>query len=160
MPSPSSRRSENPVPDHVILDNERIRLLPPHRGQMKAHLALLPYRFKALRCGRRFGKTDLAKTWIAEGLIQGQECAWFAPRHNIWSEVYSDLARVLRPILEAGSKSGAVMRFKTGGRLVIPVDDGQPHQSLLLVEKGADGKITTHNVAPVMFVPLTRETPK
>jgi protein-L-isoaspartate(D-aspartate) O-methyltransferase len=53
-----------------------------------------------------------------------------------------------------------IEQLKPGGRLVIPVDDGQPHQSLLLVEKGADGKITTHNVAPVMFVPLTRETPK
>jgi protein-L-isoaspartate(D-aspartate) O-methyltransferase len=53
-----------------------------------------------------------------------------------------------------------VEQLKPGSRLVIPVDDGQPHQSLLLVKKGVDGDITTQNVAPVMFVPLTRETPK
>jgi protein-L-isoaspartate(D-aspartate) O-methyltransferase len=49
-----------------------------------------------------------------------------------------------------------VEQLKSGGRLVIPVGDGQPQQSLLLVEKGTDGNVTTHNVAPVMFVPLTR----
>jgi protein-L-isoaspartate(D-aspartate) O-methyltransferase len=53
-----------------------------------------------------------------------------------------------------------VEQLKPGGRLVIPVDNGQPHQSLLLVEKGADGNVTTRNVAPVLFVPLTRETRK
>jgi hypothetical protein len=105
------------MPDQFSPDTETIRLLRLHSGQTKAHLALLPHRLKALRCGRRFGKTDFAKTWIAEGLVRGQECAWFAPNHMTWSEVYSDLARILRPILAAGSKSGAVMRFKTGGRL-------------------------------------------
>ena len=50
-----------------------------------------------------------------------------------------------------------VEQLKPGGRLVIPVSGGQPQQSLLLVEKGADGSVTTRNVAPVLFVPLTRE---
>jgi protein-L-isoaspartate(D-aspartate) O-methyltransferase len=53
-----------------------------------------------------------------------------------------------------------VEQLKTGGRLVIPVSDGQPYQTLLLMEKDAGGNVTTHNVAPVMFVPLTRETRK
>jgi len=92
-------------------------LTPLHSGQAAAYWALLKYRFKALRCGRRFGKTDLAKVWISQALIQGQECAWFAPQHMTWSEVYSDLADTLRPILDASSKGGAVMRARTGGRL-------------------------------------------
>jgi protein-L-isoaspartate(D-aspartate) O-methyltransferase len=50
-----------------------------------------------------------------------------------------------------------VEQLKPDGRLVIPVGDGQAQQSLLLVEKSIDGSVTTHNVAPVMFVPLTRE---
>jgi len=50
-----------------------------------------------------------------------------------------------------------VEQLKPDGRLVIPVGDGQAQQSLLLVEKSADGSVTTHNVAPVVFVPLTRE---
>jgi hypothetical protein len=88
-----------------------------HTGQVAAFRTLLPHRFKVLRCGRRFGKTDFAKMWIAQGLIQGEECAWFAPQHRTWSEVYPEMAALLRPILDASSKGAAVMRFVTGGRL-------------------------------------------
>lgn len=88
-----------------------------HSGQAAAFRALLPHRFKALRCGRRFGKTDYGKIWISQGLAMGQECAWFAPQHKTWSEVYSEMTDTLRPILESGSKGSAVMRTATGGRL-------------------------------------------
>jgi hypothetical protein len=50
-----------------------------HEGQKRAYGALLGHRFMALRSGRRFGKTDLAKSWIKQGLVQGEACAWFAP---------------------------------------------------------------------------------
>ena len=53
-----------------------------------------------------------------------------------------------------------IEQLKRGGRLVIPVGDARVPQSLLLVEKGADGKVTTRNIAPVIFVPLTREKRK
>jgi hypothetical protein len=95
----------------------RLILTPLHAGQVDAYWALKPYRFKALRCGRRFGKTDFAKTWIAQGLAQGYECAWFAPQHMTWAEVYPEMANIVRPILDTGSKGSAVMRMKTGGRL-------------------------------------------
>jgi hypothetical protein len=88
-----------------------------HTGQVSAYWALKPHRFKALRCGRRFGKTDLGKMWISQGLVQGEECAWFAPQHMTWSEVYTDMTDTLRPILDTRSKGSAVMRMKTGGRL-------------------------------------------
>jgi hypothetical protein len=88
-----------------------------HTGQVAAYWVLKPHRFKALRCGRRFGKTDFGKMWIGQGLVQGQECAWFAPQHMTWSEVYTDMTHILRPILDTGSKGSAVMRMKTGGRL-------------------------------------------
>ena len=65
-----------------------------HRGQLDAYWALNNHRFKALRCGRRFGKTDLAKTWISQGLVQGYECAWLAPQHMTWSEVYAELTDI------------------------------------------------------------------
>jgi phage terminase large subunit-like protein len=82
-----------------------------------AYWALKPSRLKALRCGRRFGKTDFGKSWIAQGLIQGWECAWFAPQHMTWSEVYTDLTQALQPIIDKSSKAEAVMRMRTGGRL-------------------------------------------
>jgi hypothetical protein len=64
----------------------QLTLTQLHPGQVAALRALQPYRFKVLRCGRRFGKTDLAKAWIADGLIRGWECAWLAPQHRTWSE--------------------------------------------------------------------------
>jgi hypothetical protein len=95
----------------------RLSLGRLHSGQAAALKALQPYRFMALRCGRRFGKTDLGKIWISQALVQGWECAWLAPQHRTWSEVYSELATDLRPILDRTSKQSGVMRMRTGGRL-------------------------------------------
>jgi len=53
-----------------------------------------------------------------------------------------------------------IEQLKAGGRMVIPVGEAHAEQSLLLVEKALDGKISTRNVAPVLFVPLTREPGK
>ena len=88
-----------------------------HAGQVDAFCALQGHRFKALRCGRRFGKTDFAKIWIIDGLLKGYECAWFAPNHMTWAEVYSDLVQSLAPFLQASSKNEAVIRTMMGGRL-------------------------------------------
>lgn len=95
----------------------RLYLTPLHEGQEAAYRALHGHRFKALRCGRRFGKTGLGKAWITNGLIRGCKCAWFAPQHRTWAEVFSELADELRSILERTSKQAGVMHMKTGGRL-------------------------------------------
>ncbi|MCP3391759.1 hypothetical protein NLM27_23490 [Bradyrhizobium sp. CCGB12] len=98
-------------------DHLEVKLQRLHDGQAKAYWALQGSRFKALRCGRRFGKTALAKTWISQGLVQGWECAWFAPQHRTWSEVYNELSDELHPIIDTGSKAAGVIRMNTGGRL-------------------------------------------
>jgi hypothetical protein len=48
----------------LMASARRIVLPQMHPGQMKAFWALGPHRFKALRCGRRFGKREFAKIWI------------------------------------------------------------------------------------------------
>ena len=48
-----------------------------------------------------------------------------------------------------------VQQLKPGGRLVIPVGGQFLPQYLLLVEKAQDGKLTTRELLPVQFVPLT-----
>ena len=68
-------------------------------------------------CGRRFGKTELAKSWIMQGLVQGEACAWIAPQHMTSAEVFHDLRDRLEPLLQAGSRADGVMRLATGGRL-------------------------------------------
>jgi protein-L-isoaspartate(D-aspartate) O-methyltransferase len=47
-------------------------------------------------------------------------------------------------------------QLKEGGRMVIPTGDAWTIQVLTLVEK-RNGRISTRDIAPVRFVPLTRE---
>jgi protein-L-isoaspartate(D-aspartate) O-methyltransferase len=51
-----------------------------------------------------------------------------------------------------------VQQLKPGGRMVIPVGTVYGPQFLTLVEKTTAGQITSRQVLPVRFVPLTRET--
>ncbi len=48
-----------------------------------------------------------------------------------------------------------VQQLVPGGRMAIPVGGPFQVQNLVLVEKAADGKVTTRSVLPVQFVPLT-----
>lgn len=48
-----------------------------------------------------------------------------------------------------------LQQLKPGGRIVIPVGAVFQTQQLMLVEKRADGAVTTRQMMPVRFVPLT-----
>jgi protein-L-isoaspartate(D-aspartate) O-methyltransferase len=53
-----------------------------------------------------------------------------------------------------------IEQLKPGGRMVIPVGALPGQQSLWLIEKNVDGTITQRQIAPVAFVPLTRQPAK
>ncbi len=48
-----------------------------------------------------------------------------------------------------------VRQLKPGGRMIIPVGSHYSVQYLTVVEKRADGTVSTRQVLPVLFVPLT-----
>jgi protein-L-isoaspartate(D-aspartate) O-methyltransferase len=50
-----------------------------------------------------------------------------------------------------------IAQLKPGGRMVIPVGATGWTQNLILVEKDGNGVVTTRNMLPVRFVPLTRD---
>ena len=52
-----------------------------------------------------------------------------------------------------------IEQLKPGGRMVIPVGGPFVTQQLVLVQKRADGRVTTRQLLPVRFVPLTRRRP-
>ena len=52
-----------------------------------------------------------------------------------------------------------VQQLKPGGRMVIPVGGVFATQHLTLVEKTLEGQVTTRQMLPVIFVPLTRANP-
>jgi protein-L-isoaspartate(D-aspartate) O-methyltransferase len=47
-------------------------------------------------------------------------------------------------------------QLKPGGKLVAPVGAGSLDQELVVIDKGADGKIRERSVFPVRFVPMVR----
>jgi protein-L-isoaspartate(D-aspartate) O-methyltransferase len=49
-------------------------------------------------------------------------------------------------------------QLKPGGRMVIPVGAAFMVQQLMLIEKNLDGTVSTRQVLPVAFVPLTANT--
>jgi protein-L-isoaspartate(D-aspartate) O-methyltransferase len=51
-------------------------------------------------------------------------------------------------------------QLKPGGRMILPIGTRFTAQELVLVTKGADGAITTRQILPVRFVPLTGDHPR
>ena len=68
-----------------------------HSDQIKAWR--LPGRFKALRCGRRWGKDILAETVACNDVAHGKIVGWFAPDHKTNIEVFGEINDILRPIV-------------------------------------------------------------
>lgn len=93
----------------------RVILPTLHPDQMQAFL--LPGRFKAIRCGRRWGKTDFAKTVAADFALKGANVGWFAPDYKISIEAYNELELTLAPVLVSSSRQTGVMRTITNGRM-------------------------------------------
>ena len=129
-----------------IIGRKRVVLPTFHKDQATAFWKMQPSRFKALRAGRRWGKTDYGKTWILDGLARGYPCAWYAPQHKTWSEAYSEMVDHIKVLLEPGSsKGGAVMRSSTGGRLDFwtlenPISGRGRHYRRVVIDEAAFAK--------------------
>ncbi len=86
-----------------------------HKGQVEAFM--LPARFRAIRCGRRWGKTDFCKTIIADAVIKGKNAGWFTPTYKILSEAFVEIEQIISPLKKQSSKNDGVFRAITGGRV-------------------------------------------
>jgi protein-L-isoaspartate(D-aspartate) O-methyltransferase len=53
-----------------------------------------------------------------------------------------------------------IEQLKTGGRMILPVEDRLGFQHLILITKDKQGKLQKRNVMPVRFVPMTGEVQK
>ena len=86
-----------------------------HPGQVAAWKT--PGRFKVIRCGRRWGKTDLAKTIACDGAAKGKSIGWFAPEYKFLADPYIEIADILAPVKRSSSKVEGVFRTTTGGHV-------------------------------------------
>ena len=98
--------------------------------------------------GERAGDTLRAlgypnvKTWVGDGYYGWPE---HAPFDGI--VVTAAASHIPPPLVE---------QLAPGGRMVIPIGAAFATQQLMLVEKRLDGTLTTRQLLPVRFVPLTR----
>lgn len=76
-----------------------------------------PARFKAFRCGRRYGKTRVGETLACSDVLKGRTVGWFAPEYKFISEAYANITQMLAPIKKRSSETAGVFRALTGGRV-------------------------------------------
>jgi hypothetical protein len=92
-----------------------------HAGQVGAFKMLdsegKPARFRAIRCGRRWGKSALAKTMAGDRIIKGRIQGYFVPAYKYQTEIYDELLDMLRPIVKSHNKTEGIIRCITGGRI-------------------------------------------
>lgn len=74
-------------------------------------------RFKAIRCGRRWGKSKLAQTITADRILRGQIVGYFTPAYKYQTEIYDELLDLLKPVVKSSSKMEGIIRCITGGRI-------------------------------------------
>lgn len=92
-----------------------IRTPTLHRDQAKAWR--MPGRFKAIRAGRRWGKTQLGTCDAEASATRGMSIGWFAPETKFLSEVYTEILDALTPVKLAASQTKGVIRTTTNGHI-------------------------------------------
>ena len=85
---------------------------------------------------------DNVRTYVGDGYFGVPEAA---PFDGIM--VTAAASHVPPPLIE---------QLKPGAKMIIPVGSSFAFQYLMMVEKDADGRVTTRQTLPVSFVPLTR----
>ena len=139
----------NVRPDFSAYTLNRIQLPRLHPGQMEAFN--LPARFKALRCGRRWGKTAFLKTIACDFSAKGAQVGWFVPNYRYAAEAYSDNELVLESIVTSSSRNLGVIHTNTGGRIEIwTLEDEKAGRSrryhLVIIDEGAFTKPNAINI--------------
>lgn len=86
-----------------------------HSGQVAAYKQ--EGRFKAIRCGRRWGKTELGITIACDAAIKGKSFGVFAPDYKILAETFTRCAEILAPVKVNSSKIEGVIRLVNRGRI-------------------------------------------
>ncbi len=85
-----------------------------HEGQVKAFEVKSQNRYFALRCGRRFGKSEFLAALLADTAINGELAGLFAPDYKRLSETYLRIYDILRPIVRS-SWQNRMIRTINGG---------------------------------------------
>jgi len=135
----------NPQPSSVVLEigtgsGYQAAILAELAGTICTIEIIEPLAKRAQEALRSEGYAQV-RTRIGDGYFGWEECGPFD------AIIVTAAASQIPPPL--------VRQLKPGGRMVIPVGAPFLAQHLTLVDKGTDGRVTTRQVLPVQFVPLT-----
>jgi predicted phage terminase large subunit-like protein len=72
-------------------------------------------RFNIVRCGRRFGKTDLLIDRAIDTVSDGFPFGWFSPTYKVLTEPYAILKEILTPAIKRSSDSDKRIELYGGG---------------------------------------------
>lgn len=131
-----------------------------HESEREAWAANSGGRYRAIRCGRRWGKTTDAEIEAAEAAAAGKLVGWFAPGFKYLSEAYLELADFLSPITKAKNKDKFI-RTRTGGKIEFwsleNQDAGRSRKyDLVVIDEAAFAPVTTmatweRSIKPTLF---------
>ena len=74
-------------------------------------------RFKVLCCGRRYGKTYIAKNLIPRQLAAGLSVSFMTPVYKTLEEVWEDIKRYTLPLVSGKDEMFKVLNTSTNGKL-------------------------------------------
>jgi hypothetical protein len=72
-------------------------------------------RFNVLKCGRRFGKTSIAKELIIEPALDGFPVAYFCPTYKDLNDFWIDIVKILGDAIKQKNEQLKQIRLITGG---------------------------------------------
>lgn len=90
-----------------------VKYRPLHSAQVLIRDKLGPR--NVLRCGRRFGKTELLESVFSKRAIVGRKVGWFTPDYKLARPTYSRLHKILQPVIDHASKTEAIIQLRGGG---------------------------------------------
>ena len=99
----------------ITINTIELNLPVPHNGQ---RIILNDReRFNVIRCGRRFGKTQLGELLALEVALDAKPVGWFSPTYKLLHEVWKDLLKTLEPFgkLLIVNKSERIITLPNGG---------------------------------------------
>ena len=95
----------------------RVQVQIPRFHPAQVRLWKMPGKFKAARCGRRWGKNVFGESIAVSDACRGRFVGWFAPENKRLSESYNVIREALLPVMKSSDKTHGIIKTITGGRV-------------------------------------------
>ena len=134
-----------------------------HPGQERAFKFYLANRFVAMRCGRRWGKTQFGVALSVDRALKGYPVGWFAPEYKFLIEPYAEVTSILGAAITSSSEGKGQVNTVNGGKIDFwsldnPLAGRGREYKLALIDEAAFAKNQANeqwhrNIRPTLVVP-------